>query len=287
MKIESGKFQCRECKERFMFTYESWMNRNYYHNNIPQKHWIFYTKKTETIKSRKWECLCKDLFKLYPEKCKKGLNDPITTIIFLFGAFFYYLILGVLYITIFFWIDLIRFIISKKTRTNYIYTYFDNGRIIDKNIICDSAQNIYNIYKGIPENAMNMYGRNLFKCLHCNWRPNTFSDFISKPEAEETTNEENANTTVNINNTNNNLNLNLNENIIAVNFFVNGETIPLICNKNEKFSSLVKNFYRKYPQYKNKNCYFLASGSMVNLNKTILENRIIDGQTILVNFNYV
>ena len=33
-----------------MFTYESWMNRNYYHNNIPQKHWIFYTKKTETIK---------------------------------------------------------------------------------------------------------------------------------------------------------------------------------------------------------------------------------------------
>ena len=34
MKIESGKFQCRECKKKFMFTYESWMNRNYYHNKV-------------------------------------------------------------------------------------------------------------------------------------------------------------------------------------------------------------------------------------------------------------
>ena len=284
MKIESGKFQCRKCKKKFMFTYESWMNRNYYHNNIPQKHWIFYTKKTETIKSRKWECLCKNLFKLYPEKCKKLKNDTIGIIIFVLGAIFYYAILGALYIAIFFWIDLIRFIISKKTRNNYIYTYFDNRRIVDKNIICDSSQNIYNIYKGIPENVMNMFGINIFKCLHCNWRSNTFSDFIPKPEPEEPTYEENINTTVNINNANNNLNLN--ENFIAVNFFVNGETIPLFCNKNEKFSALVKQFYRKYPQYKNKNCYFLAGGSMVNLNKTIFENRIIDGQTIVVNFNY-
>ena len=286
MKIESGKFQCRECKKKFMFTYESWMNSNYYHNNIPQKHWIFYTKKTETIKSRKWECLCKNLFKLYPEKCKKLKNDAFCFIIFILGAIFYYAILGALYIAIFFWIDLIRFIISKKTRNNYIYTYLDNRRIVDKNIVCDSSQNIYNIYKGIPENVMNMFGINLFKCLHCHWRSktNTFSDFIQKPEPEEPTYEENINTIANINNANNNLNLN--ENFIAVNFFVNGETIPLFCNKNEKFSALVKQFYRKYPQYKNKNCYFLAGGSMVNLNKTIFENRIIDGQTILVNFHY-
>ena len=286
MKIESGKFQCRECKKKFMFTYESWMNSNYYHNNIPQKHWIFYTKKTETIKSRKWECLCKNLFKLYPEKCKKLKNDASCFIIFILGAIFYYAILGALYIAIFFWIDLIRFIISKKTRNNYIYTYLDNRRIVDKNIVCDSSQNIYNIYKGIPENVMNMFGINLFKCLHCHWRSktNTFSDFIQKPEPEEPTYEENINTIANINNANNNLNLN--ENFIAVNFFVNGETIPLFCNKNEKFSALVKQFYRKYPQYKNKNCYFLAGGSMVNLNKTIFENRIIDGQTILVNFHY-
>ena len=52
-----------------------------------------------------------------------------------------------------------------------------------------------------------MFGINLFKCLHCNWRSNTFSDFIPKPEPEEPTNEENINTTVNINNANNNLNL--------------------------------------------------------------------------------
>ena len=212
-------------------------------------------------------------------------NDTLTFLIFIFGAIFYYVILGALYITIFFWIDLIRFIISKKTRKNYIYTFQDNGRIIDKNIICDKAQNIYEIYKGIPEIVMNTYRINLFKCLYCNWRENTFLEFIPKPESEEAINENNTNTTININTMGGGVNLN--GNIIAVNYFVNGENIPLVCNKNEKFSSLVKQFYKKYPQYKNKNCYFLSSGSIVNLNKTVMENRIIDGQTILVNFNYL
>jgi len=82
-------------------------------------------------------------------------NDAVTFLIFILGAIFYYVILGALYITKFFWIDLIRIIISKKNRNNHIYTFMDNGRIIDKNIICDKDQNIYEIYKGIPENVMN------------------------------------------------------------------------------------------------------------------------------------
>ena len=58
---------------------------------------------------------------------------------------------------------------------------------------------------------------------------------------------------------------------------------PFICKKSDKFKVLQQKFYEKNPELKNKSCYFLHNGMLINVENTIDENKIKDGEIIVYN----
>ena len=57
---------------------------------------------------------------------------------------------------------------------------------------------------------------------------------------------------------------------------------PIKCKSKQMFWEIENLFYEKFPQYKKNNNYFLAAGNVVGTYKTLEENEIRDGSTILV-----
>ena len=59
---------------------------------------------------------------------------------------------------------------------------------------------------------------------------------------------------------------------------------PFICKKTDKFTELEKKLYKKLPDLKNKQHYYITRGNLIDINKTIKENEIEDGQLIVFNY---
>ena len=57
---------------------------------------------------------------------------------------------------------------------------------------------------------------------------------------------------------------------------------PIICRENQKFSEVEKKLYDEYPEYKNTENYFLCNGGVVNKSKTLKDNKIKNGNIIIV-----
>ena len=60
---------------------------------------------------------------------------------------------------------------------------------------------------------------------------------------------------------------------------------PIICNKNELISRLEEELYNEYPRYKEYNTYLTCNGVVLKRFKTVGENNIKKGNTILVNIH--
>ena len=58
---------------------------------------------------------------------------------------------------------------------------------------------------------------------------------------------------------------------------------PMICNKNELISRLEEDLYNEYPKYKEFNTYLTCNGVVLKRFKTVGENNIKKGDTIIVN----
>ena len=58
---------------------------------------------------------------------------------------------------------------------------------------------------------------------------------------------------------------------------------PMICNKNELISRLEEELYNEYPKYKEFNTYLTCNGVVLKRFKTVGENNIKKGDTIIVN----
>ena len=58
---------------------------------------------------------------------------------------------------------------------------------------------------------------------------------------------------------------------------------PIICKNTLKFFEVENLLYEKCPEYKETENYFLVNGDKINKSKTLIENRIKDGQVILIN----
>ena len=58
---------------------------------------------------------------------------------------------------------------------------------------------------------------------------------------------------------------------------------PLICKKGEKFKELEQKIYEKYPNLKNEKHFYLCKGNIIDIEKTIEENKIKDNDIILIN----
>ena len=165
MKPESGEFICPFCKEAKLSIYTNWLSKyKFNEDNQNERHWIFYLK---TIYNKKqfgyiWINYIWDNFR---EGCCRLMLS---------------ILLLLLYLPILLLVDLIIYICSKN---EYNYTYLSNikdKKKIDKTLIDVNAYNIWSKFMGIPEGLIIKNGNNLFRCINCNWNPNTFKDFISK-----------------------------------------------------------------------------------------------------------
>ena len=60
---------------------------------------------------------------------------------------------------------------------------------------------------------------------------------------------------------------------------------PIVCNENDLISRLEEELYNEYPNYKEYNTYLTCNGIVLKRFKTIGENNIKKGNTILVNIH--
>jgi len=108
----------------------------------------------------------------------------------------------------------------------------------------------------------------------------------------KTLSKNNANN-LNVNNTNQKIKQ-LNEEIkklkreindtIAINFFSVSQNInyPIACKITDNFKVLEERLYQDYPELKHKNLNFMANGSVINKFETLENNRIKNGDAILI-----
>ena len=70
--------------------------------------------------------------------------------------------------------------------------------------------------------------------------------------------------------------------IITINFISTDGSLhyAVICNKNETFAEAEEKLYKKYPEYRETNNYFLYGGRNILRFKTIESNKIISGEPI-------
>ena len=75
------------------------------------------------------------------------------------------------------------------------------------------------------------------------------------------------------------------EAIIAVNFVSWNQKInyPMACRKTDIFEKIEEKLYLEYPELKSKRIYFIANGKAIDKSSTLEENKIKNGNTILIN----
>jgi len=56
-----------------------------------------------------------------------------------------------------------------------------------------------------------------------------------------------------------------------------------ICKKSDKFKELEQKLYKKYPYIENKEHYYLCNGNIIDVEKTIEQNKIKDMDNIIIN----
>ena len=81
------------------------------------------------------------------------------------------------------------------------------------------------------------------------------------------------------------IDINSREETIAIFFTSVNQDIhkPISCKITDIFSKIEEKIYKEYPKYKDSNTYFTVNGNVVDKLKTLKENGIKDGNTIIVN----
>ena len=59
----------------------------------------------------------------------------------------------------------------------------------------------------------------------------------------------------------------------------------MACKTTDIFAELEKRLYIEYPDLKHKNIYFIANGNVINTSVTLEQNKIKNGNTIIINNN--
>ena len=76
------------------------------------------------------------------------------------------------------------------------------------------------------------------------------------------------------------------ENSISIMFFIPDKNIhyPIPCNEFDTFSKIEIKLFEEFPELKSKNIYYVVNGNTVNYASTLKDNKIRNGDTILINF---
>ena len=104
-------------------------------------------------------------------------------------------------------------------------------------------------------------------------------------ELEEIINSQNLKTKKQQNIKNKITTINSGEEIISICFTSVNEDIhrPISCKNTDTFVKIEEKIYNEYPKYKDYNTYLTVNGNIIKKFKTIDENGIKDGNTIIIN----
>ena len=71
---------------------------------------------------------------------------------------------------------------------------------------------------------------------------------------------------------------------VTINFMSADQKInyPMVCEPNESFASVEDKLYKKFPEYRESNNHLLYNGAVIQRFKTVKENKIRNGATILL-----
>lgn len=283
MKNNSGKFKCPKCGYNKINSFGNWFSREEFINNELKTKWIFYEDE-----KKEWECCicCKNccFFKL----CGQSLICCCTKEVISDDVYFFspcYPCTLIIYLLLFFWIDLIYFLCIKTK--DYIGLSGKNNTNL---LLGKDKDSIWDDVEGLTEEQWNSKYKKNWQCIHCKYSCNSFIEFISdfKPNAKKQVIE--LNELNNIKSNTNIFNTRSEDKKILINFSSSDGKVSfgLSCKKTEIFNLVLKRLYDKYPEYKNKNCHFLSGGNLIDINKTIDENKIkSDDNIIILNPNII
>ena len=302
MKIKKGEFKCPKCGSNEINDFKKWISKDEYINNELKTKWIFYKES-----GKKWTC-CKtcdcddDDDDSWRQDCEDTLlcccccsqsREPLILI---------YPCVTIFYILIFCWVDFIYYLCC--TSEEYIGVREMKNNENQK----ASKKELFKEIKGATEEEWNYTYKN-WKCSNCKYCSRTFYSFIQNSNSYGTT--ENENDSDNsyrelkdeyekhkevyqvIGYYENRLKkqkdiiAKAQKDIIAVIISDSEQkfNLPICCKKTDLFVSIEKKIYEEYPEYKNKECYFLAKGQLVEKNLSFEENNIRDKDIIILYVN--
>ena len=77
----------------------------------------------------------------------------------------------------------------------------------------------------------------------------------------------------------------ISEKIIAINFISTGHNInlPMACKKTDIFLTIEKKLFDEYPELKSKKLFYIANGNVIDKYISLEQNKIKNGNSILIN----
>ena len=305
MNYQSGTFKCPKCGNNKVNDFKNWAKRDENDYGELNSKWIFYEQEI----NKQWICcICCFCNKKDNDEREKDFNDSccsarrcVNTLLckcneesYPVFALCYHLIV-IFYILFFFWFDLFSYLCCSKKRYSIISGEEETRGLLPKN------NNIWDEIKGSTEDEMNRK-YNLWKCSQCNYSSKTFVEFIPKKtyktinqNKELKNDDDNGENDMEIKLKNEESyenddkvyyydNNEVNE-VIAVNFYTPDMTIfnyCIPCKISDQFKTVLNRLYEEYPDYTKKECAFLFKGSVIDQNKSMAENKIINGSTITI-----
>ena len=93
------------------------------------------------------------------------------------------------------------------------------------------------------------------------------------------------NSSINLNKKEKNISVLKQEKIIVLKFISSDQCLnySIVCKSTDKFNLVINRIFDIYPEYIEKKCFFMCNGNVINEYKDILENKIKNVDTIIVN----
>ena len=93
------------------------------------------------------------------------------------------------------------------------------------------------------------------------------------------------NSSINLNKKEKNISVLKQEKIIVLKFISSDQCLnySIVCKSTDKFNLVINRIFDIYPEYIEKKCFFMCNGNVINEYKDIQENKIKNGDTIIVN----
>ena len=276
MENSSGIFECPMCKKG-SFKYKRWMKKTIYSHNRKTFEWIFYDDAVnnnftfyEYIKQDSiFKCFFGFSYCTWPQNncncdCFKGVLKNL-------GLYLITALSFIFYISIYIWIDLIKYFCFSDKRKKIYKNVFGNDVEIKDIWESNLGKKEEDIYKSQDELKSN------FTCKNCKY---VYSDFKNCISCDDDKSE------ISILSSKSNINEKSNKILINISIPEGGYNIKyyhIYCKKDTKFKFVIKKVGDEYSHYKFRKLIFLLGNKKMNENKTIVENGIKNGDNIFFN----